>query len=84
MLLKKWNYQTGEYDPFESPATVLSLYSEDMLAEVDCASCGERMTYGDGYTSKEIHNNFGLGYPVCENCYEEEVKRDKENVSKYE
>lgn len=72
ILLQKWNFDTHQYEPFESPARVLSLYSEDMLQEVDCANCGKRMTYGDGYTSRTIHNHVGLGYPVCEDCYEKE------------
>lgn len=75
--LQKWNYHTHQYEPFESPATVLSLYSEDMLEEVDCANCGKRMTYGDGYTSRTIHNHAGLGYPVCEDCYEVERKEEE-------
>lgn len=76
MILQKWNFKTHEYEPFESPAKVLSLYSEDMLAEVDCANCGKRMTYGEGYTSRTIHNHVGLGYPVCEDCYEIERKEE--------
>ena len=76
MTLQKWNFKTHKYEPFESPARVLSLYSEDMLAEVDCANCGKRMTYGDGYTSRTIHNHIGLGYPVCEGCYEQERKAE--------
>lgn len=72
ILLQKWDEELHAYLPFESPARVLSLYSEDMLAEVDCANCGKRMTYGDGYTSMTIHNEIGLGYPVCEKCYQQE------------
>ncbi len=75
MILQRWNYDKHEYEAFNSPAVILSLYSEDMLEEVDCASCGKRMPFGDGYTSKEIHNRVGLGYPVCSDCYEAEIKR---------
>lgn len=70
--LQKWNFKTHEYEPFKSPAVVLSLYSEDMLAATDCANCGKRMTYGEGYTSRTIHNHVGFGYPVCQGCYEKE------------
>lgn len=80
MLLQKWNFKTHEYEPFGSPAKVLALYSEDMVAEVDCANCGERVKYGDTYTSRTIHNHIGLGYPVCDNCYSQE--RDDEHASK--
>ena len=79
MMLQKWNFKTHEYEPFESPAKVLSLYSEDMVAEVDCANCGKRISYGDSYTSRTIHNRIGLGYPVCEDCYEQERKDEMAN-----
>lgn len=75
--LRKWNFETHKYEPFDSPATVLSLYSEDMLAEVDCANCGTRMTYGDGLTSRTIHSDIGLGYPVCEGCYNDERRAEQ-------
>lgn len=75
MILQRWNHEKHLYEPFNSPARVLCLYSENMLAEVDCASCGNRMSFGDGYTSREIHNRVGLGYPVCESCYAEERNR---------
>jgi hypothetical protein len=77
MLLDKWNYSTHKYEPFESPARVTTLYSEDMVAEVDCAECGKRMPFGDGYTSRRIHNKFGFGYPVCEGCYAKEDEAKK-------
>lgn len=79
MILQRWNYDTHEYEPFESPAKVTTLYSQDMDKKVDCVSCGKPMTYGDGYTSKEIHNYVGFGYPVCEDCYNEEIERWKEH-----
>lgn len=77
MILVKWNFELHKYEIFDSPARVLSLYSEDMLAEVDCANCGKRMTFGAGFTSRTIHNDTGFGYPVCEDCYEEERQADK-------
>lgn len=67
--MNKWNYDTHKYEPFESPAKVMSLYSEDMDEPVNCANCGRRMTYGDCYTSQTIHNKVGFGYPVCGDCY---------------
>lgn len=79
MKLRKWNFNTHVYELFESPARILSLYSEDMVAEVDCANCGKRMTYGEGYTSRTIHTEMGLGYPVCESCYQEEHKAERES-----
>lgn len=81
MLLQKWNYETHEYESFESPARVLILYSVDMRIDVDCANCGTRMTFGDGYTSRTIHNHAGLGYPVCEKCYEKEREEEDKHKS---
>lgn len=76
MLLRKWNYELHKYEPFESPAEVLKIYSEDMGERCDCANCGKIMTYGDGYTSRSIHNTVGFGFPVCSDCYE--VERELE------
>ena len=76
--LRKWNFETHEYEPFEVPDDRrLVLYTENMAQEIDCTNCGKDMTYGDGYTSKTIHNPFGIGFPVCENCYESEVKDEQ-------
>jgi len=36
------------------------------------------MVYGDGYTSKTIHNSVGFGYPVCEKCYNKELEEESE------
>lgn len=73
MRLQKWNYEKHEYEPFDSPAKFTVLYSSDMSEPIQCANCGKDMTYGEGYTSQTIHNDLGLGYPVCENCYEVET-----------
>ena len=73
MILQKWNYETHKYEPFESPAEVVLLYSDDMSARVDCANCGTEMHMGDSYTSRTIHNHIGLGFPVCGDCYEAEA-----------
>lgn len=72
--LMKWNYNTRLYEPFESPAKRIVMYSENMQEHIDCTNCGNELLFGDGYTSKTIHNDFGLGYPVCEKCYEQELK----------
>lgn len=78
MELRKWNYEIHEYNPMEVPDewNVL-LYTDDMDEIVNCPHCGKELPYGETYTSKEIHNWVGLGYGVCEECYEEEWKRRK-------
>lgn len=76
MDIRRWNHETHEYDPYTpNPEWVIVLYSDDMERQVNCASCGKDMTYGEGYTSKELHTRIGLGYPVCEACYNKELER---------
>lgn len=76
MKLRKWNYETHEYEPIEVPDEWnIPLYPDDMEEIVNCPHCGKELPYGETYTSKEIHNWVGLGYGVCEECYEKEWKR---------
>lgn len=77
MILNKWNFQTKEYEPFDSPAKKIKLYTEDMDELVDCANCGKELKYGECYTSRTIHTDVGFGYGVCENCYQKELEEDK-------
>ena len=79
MILRKWNYEKHEYEPFEVPDEwnfVLHTYNMETLTT--CPHCGKRFPFGEGYTSMEIHNEFGFGYSVCEECYEKEWKRRKQ------
>lgn len=75
--LRKWNFEQHRYEPFDSPAEVLKVYSDDMDERCDCANCGKIMTYGDGYTSRAVHTSAGFGYPVCSECYEVECELDR-------
>ncbi len=75
---EKWNYETKSYDPVLI-ADSCSLYEEDMDTVVTCPHCGNDLVFGEGYTSREIHNAYGLGYSVCQDCYEEELKRNFKN-----
>ena len=75
MIVGKWNYKTRKYDPYEIPADWHTpLLSDDMGEEINCASCGKLVKFGDCYTSKVIHGKMGFGYFVCEDCYEIEWK----------
>lgn len=77
--MQKWNWETHEYEPYEVPNDwYCPLYLDNMMAVVNCANCGQKMIYGIGYTSKEIHNDIGLGYIVCEDCYKAEWDRIRE------
>lgn len=79
MLLRKWNFDTHEYEPFDSPAKATFTYSANMDAPVDCANCGKAMTYGEGFTSRTIHTEIGFGYPVCEDCYNTEWEAERKS-----
>ena len=79
MMLQKWDEKKHEYLPFDVPDDrIVLLYTQDMSTPIDCTNCGKRMTYGDGFTSQTIHTEMGLGYPVCEACYEVETKNRQE------
>ena len=79
MLLRKWNYQKREYEPYEVPDDwKVSLWESDMDTVVNCPHCGRQLTFGECYTSREIHNKFGMGFGVCGDCYEQEWERDRQ------
>lgn len=75
-MAMKWNFKTRKYEPYELPKGA-TLYESDMDAEVSCAQCGRSLTFGKGYTSRQIHNNGGMGFCVCGNCYAEEWEEEK-------
>lgn len=81
ILLDKWDYARKEYLPYMSPANHLVFYTENMDEKTDCASCGKTITFGVGFSSKEIHNHSGLGFSVCSDCHKLELIRAKENES---
>lgn len=70
----KWNYERHAYDEYDVPPKS-KIYTDDMDEIVQCAQCGRELTYGDSYTSLEIHTSGGLGFCVCEDCADEELKR---------
>ena len=71
MKAGKWNRQTHEYDPYDLPegAAMMAL---DMDELVRCAECGKEIQFGRTYTSMLIHNQHGIGYAVCPECYSKE------------
>ena len=75
--LDRWNPVTERYEPFIVPADrKVAVYATDMNTEVQCAECGKKMKYGDGYTSRWIHTQHGFGYCVCEDCYNIELSTE--------
>lgn len=81
MIIQRWNYHTHDYEPYKpDPSWKIVLFTKDMEENINCTYCGLEMTYGQCFTSKELHTHVGLGYPVCEECYEEELARFKKYV----
>ena len=73
----KWNFKTREYEPYELPDGATSLAWRKIDEIITCAECRKKMLYGDGYNSLKIHNARGMGYIVCEQCYDKEQKEEK-------
>lgn len=44
---------------------------------INCADCKKEFQYRKGYSSKTIHNEYGFGYPVCEECYKKELENER-------
>lgn len=78
--MQKYNRKEHKYEEYSVPDDWnVKFYSYDMEELVNCCQCGKEVRYGSCYTSLEVHNCVGLGYPVCPKCYEEEWNRRKEN-----
>lgn len=77
MIYRKWNYKTHSYDDYNIKKRLV-LLTDDMDELVPCCQCLKMVKYGETYTSLEVHNRSGLGYPVCSKCYaKERERRDK-------
>ena len=77
----KWDFKKHKYERTQIDDNC-SLYETDMEKIVKCPNCNKDVKFGDCYTSKQYHNNIGLGYAVCEDCYNNEWKLYKENKKK--
>lgn len=83
MKLRKWNVSLHKYEEIEIPDNWnCKSYSNDMNEIVTCPQCGKKLKFGETYTSLEIHTNIGFGYGVCQECYDKEWERRKNE--KYE
>lgn len=72
--IRKWNYETRQYEPYTVPEHIpLLLVCDDMDKKTYCADCFTPMTFGQGFTSRTLHNHMGLAYSVCNNCHEREL-----------
>lgn len=76
-MVGKWNYKTRQYDDYILPVGCQLIAGDNQ--KIPCCQCGQPNLFGEMFTSKEIHNYIGLGYPVCKSCYDLEWQRVKEN-----
>lgn len=77
MTLKKWNYDLEEYEDYKVPDEWnCKTISFDMSEVVNCPHCGKAITFGEGYTSREIQTEHGFGYTVCGKCSSQEFHRE--------
>lgn len=76
MKLNKWNYTTHTYEDYNVPANWnVKYYCDDLEEIVNCVQCGKELKNGDCYTSLEVHTDIGMGFSVCEECYNKEWER---------
>lgn len=76
MFLQRWDYDLHDYVPFVVPTKWnVVIYGNNMDEIINCPTCGVELKLGDSYTSKEVHDNIGFGFCVCEKCYDEEWER---------
>ena len=73
-VLRRWDEWLRVYMPWLVPADRKVLaYSDDMDELCACARCGKSVTFGECYTSQQIHTHAGFGYAVCPECHELEL-----------
>lgn len=80
MMAEKFDFKANAYKPYVLPKGAV-LTCDKMDDVVNCASCGRKIRYGDGYCSLAIHNKYGIGYSVCKECYENEKADARNNCS---
>lgn len=77
-MLQKWSPARKTYLPYMIPGNwKVSTYETNMAAVVNCAACGQRLSFGDSYTSRQIHTPVGMGFAVCGKCYEREWEEER-------
>jgi hypothetical protein len=70
MIIQKWNEKIKDYEDYEIPDNWHTpLISDNMDEIINCVNCGDKIKFGNGYTSQRYHNKNGIGYYECEECY---------------
>lgn len=74
----KWDFNKKEYESVLIDDECL-MRENDLKKIIKCPNCNKEFQCGLGYTSLKYHNDFGLGYIVCKDCYEKELKESGRN-----
>ena len=72
--MQKYDFMTKQYTPYTPPQHGrydIMVYSNE---ELNCAACGRIINGYNAYTSAAIQNDIGIGYLICKNCYDHELK----------
>lgn len=77
MILRKWDYETHKYLKHEIPDNWYVPLISKVGDKVNCPHCGKEIIFGETFTSLEIHTPVGLGYGVCDKCYQEKWNRKR-------
>ena len=72
----KYNQTTCKEEPYTPPVEdgYYPIYCDNMDKKFNCAQCGKEITFGEGYTSREIFSG-PWGHMVCRECMEHEYER---------
>lgn len=71
--MQKRDPKKREYIPYKIPDSWNTpLMTGSMNEFINCASCWSLKMFWACFTSRHIHNDIGLGYPVCTECYNKE------------
>lgn len=77
MYAKRWDYKLYKYLPYILPSDECSMYEADFDTKISCAVCGKSVDYGSSYSSRVIHNDYGIAYCVCPKCHEDELAEER-------
>lgn len=67
-----WKPKEHKYEPYKLPEGSV-IIAEDMNKDITCCKCGKHLKYGDSYCSREVHNDIGIGYAECADCYDKAI-----------
>lgn len=77
-VLMRWDYKKHQYKKILRDSKWLyKTFSFSDKTKVNCCNCNKCIQFGDSYTSLEYHNDLGIGYAICDRCYNKELERRK-------